>query len=89
MSTLHFRIMANNVQREIINSLKKGRMTTSQLAKEVGKISPYGIDKLTIYLHAWLLEQKGILRSEGEGMERTYTLTDKWKEIEAEATKKS
>jgi len=85
---LYFRIMANDVQKIIIEELKKGEKTTSQLTEAVNKFSPTGVPPLTIYLQAWLLEAKGFLSSTGEGIERTYRLTDKWKELEAKAQKK-
>lgn len=85
---LYFRIMANDVQRTIIEELKRGERTTSQLTEAVNKLSPTGVPPLTVYLHAWLLERRGLIVSSGEGIERTYRLTDKWKELEAEGRKK-
>jgi len=85
---LYFRIMANDVQRVIIEELKQGERTTSQLTEAVNKLSPTGVPPLTIYLHAWLLERRGFITSKGEGIERTYRLTDKWRELEAKVAKK-
>jgi len=85
---VYSRVMANDVQRIIVESLKEGEKTTSQLTEAVNKYSPTGVPPLTIYLHAWLLEQKGLVASTGEGIERRYRLTDKWRELEAKAGKK-
>jgi len=85
---VYFRVMANDVQRIIVESLKEGEKTTSQLTEIVNKHSPTGVPPLTIYLHAWLLERKGLVASTGEGIERRYRLTDKWRELEAKAGKK-
>jgi len=85
---LYSRVMANDVQRIIVESLKEGEKTTSQLTEAVNKHSPTGVPPLTIYLHAWLLEQKGLVASTGEGIERRYRLTDRWREIEAKAGRK-
>ncbi|MCX8204640.1 MAG: hypothetical protein N3H31_03220 [Candidatus Nezhaarchaeota archaeon] len=86
---LYFRVMANDVQRVIVEELKKGERTTSQLTEAVNKLSPTGVPPLTVYLHAWLLERKGLLTSSGgEGIELTYRLTDRWKEVEAKAQRK-
>ncbi|RLF11918.1 MAG: hypothetical protein DRJ98_02190 [Thermoprotei archaeon] len=87
MSELYARIMANDVQKEIIKNLKEGEKTTSQLTEAINKLTPTGIPPLTVYLQAWFLEQKGLISSTGEGIERTYRLTDKWKELEAQAQK--
>lgn len=88
-SETYFRIMTNDVQRLIIENLKEGEKTTSQLTEAINRYSPTGIPPLVVYLHAWLLEQKGFVESRGEGIERTYRLTDKWRQLEAEAQKKS
>lgn len=88
MSDVYTRIMMNDVQRLIVESLKNGEKKTSQIAEELSKISPAGVSPLVVYLHAWLLEQKGLVESRGEGIERTYRLTDKWKELESKAKQK-
>lgn len=88
VSEVYARVMMNDVQKGIIESLKGGEKTTSKLAEELSKISPGGISPLVVYLHAWYLEQKGLVESKGEGIERTYKLTDKWRELESKAQRK-
>ncbi len=87
MSEEYSRLVGNIALREIINSLKSGEKTVNAIAEDLKKVSPSGITPLAIELYLWLLQQKGYVQAKGSGPNATYTITDKWKELESKAAK--
>jgi len=87
MSEEYSRLMGNVALKEIINSLKSGEKTISAIAEDLKKVSPSGIQPLVVELYLWLLQQRGYVQVKGSGPNAIYSLTDKWKELENQASK--
>jgi len=87
MSEEYSRIMGNVALAEIINSLKAGEKNVSDIVEDLKKTSPTGIPQLVVELYLWSLQQSGYVQAKGSGPTATYTLTDKWRELEGKASK--
>jgi len=75
------RLLGNVAVKEIINCLKSGEKTVSDIVDHLNKVSPTGVQPSTVELYLWLLTQKGYVEAKGSGPTALYSLTDKGKAL--------
>ncbi|MHC1563990.1 MAG: hypothetical protein ACXQTF_01495 [Candidatus Hecatellaceae archaeon] len=67
----------------IVEKLKEGEKTLSELEAALNEVLKDPLDPIVAKLYVDQLEAEGFIEKKGEGGNPAYTLTQKWKDLEA------